>query len=259
MKSGVRRRWLWPVVCVAVVGAVILIYVATRSGPMVDSGEEAVAPPVADVLRWVDEPAAATTFPAGVRWLSESTYVEPGKGMVSRSDTDGDGFYDADEFLKYGTLRYDARTRTRATRIDILPYGSTEVFVMTRTPEGMRFRELAKGTFKPEDDTDKDGLPDAWERHWFKSLEQGPYDDPDGDGFPNLIEWYRGTDPTTADILASSMKPAELEDGVPAPKTPWYIRWDVHSRQFWEIQDRLIQERLAAEAEQQSTPEALGQ
>jgi hypothetical protein len=225
MKSGVRGSWVWVVVCVAVLGVAVLIYVATRSGSPVEPGasvepvEVAVDPPAPEATRWVDEPAAATTFPAGVEWVTENAYGEKGKGLVSRKDADGDGLYDADEFLWYGTLRHDTRTRTSATRIDIRPRDATEVFVMTRTLDGMRFRELAKGTLKPEDDTDKDGLPDAWEMHWFKSLDYGPYDDPDGDGFPNIIEWYRGTDPTTPDILAPSMKPAELEDGVPAPKT----------------------------------------
>jgi hypothetical protein len=59
----------------------------------------------------VDDPAAPTTFPAGVEWVTENAYGEKGKGLVSRYDTDGDGLYGADEFLNYGTLRYDARTR----------------------------------------------------------------------------------------------------------------------------------------------------
>jgi len=175
MKSGVRGAWVWVVVCVAVLGVAVLTYVATRSGSPVEP--VAVAPPAPEATRWVDKPAAPTTFPAGVEWFSESGYGEKGKGLVSRKDADGDGLYDADEFLWYGTLRYNARTRTSAPRID-RPRDATEPFVMTRTPEGMRFRELAKGTLKPEDDTDKDGLPDAWEMHWFKSLDYGPYDDP---------------------------------------------------------------------------------
>ena len=251
-KNGSRRRWLWAAVCAAGVVAAILLYVATRPEPPVEPvlEEEAVDPPAPVAPGWVDEPGEPPEFPEGVRWLAEDTFVETGRGgrgMVSRWDADGDGLYDADEFMMYGTLRYDARTRTSATRIDILPHGSTEVLVSTRTREGMRFRRMAKRPLTPEEDTDGDGLPDAWEMHWFGHLDYGPYDDPDGDGFPNIIEWYRGTDPTTPDILAPSMRPAELED-VPEPETPWCIRWDVHSRQFWEIQDRL-RAKLKAEAE----------
>lgn len=47
-------------------------------------------------------------------------------------------------------------------------------------------------------DTDSDGLPDDWERHWFGGLAQGATDDPDGDGIPNLAEYQAGTDPTQA-------------------------------------------------------------
>jgi hypothetical protein len=56
MKSGVRGAWLWPAVCVAAVVAVILIYVATRSGspvepgPSVESVDVAVNPPAPKVL-----------------------------------------------------------------------------------------------------------------------------------------------------------------------------------------------------------------
>ena len=203
-KNGDRKRWLWAAVCAAGVGAAILLYVATRPGPPVEPvppdeplpEEEAVDPPAPEAPGWVDEPGEPAEFPEGVRWLTEDTFVETGRGgrgMVSRWDADGDGLYDADEFMMYGTLRYDARTRTSATRIDILPHGSTEVFVSTRTREGMRFRRMAKRPLTPEEDTDGDGLPDAWEMHWFGHLDYGPYDDPDGDGFPNIIEWSSTT------------------------------------------------------------------
>jgi uncharacterized repeat protein (TIGR01451 family) len=47
-------------------------------------------------------------------------------------------------------------------------------------------------------DSDLDGLPDAWERDHFGSLNApggGPNDDPDGDGADNLAEYRAGTDP----------------------------------------------------------------
>ena len=45
-------------------------------------------------------------------------------------------------------------------------------------------------------DTDGDGLPDSWEMKYFGNLDQGPNDDPDGDGKTNLQEYQDGTDPT---------------------------------------------------------------
>lgn len=45
-------------------------------------------------------------------------------------------------------------------------------------------------------DSDRDGLDDAWEQRSFDSLNQGPAQDFDGDGWSNLVEQLRGTDPT---------------------------------------------------------------
>ena len=48
-------------------------------------------------------------------------------------------------------------------------------------------------------DIDGDGLPDAWEIAYFGNLNQGPADDPDGDGINNAAEFAAGTDPTDLD------------------------------------------------------------
>lgn len=44
-------------------------------------------------------------------------------------------------------------------------------------------------------DTDKDGLPDAWEMLHFETLDWQAEDDPDKDGMNNEMEWLLGTDP----------------------------------------------------------------
>ncbi|MDD5502418.1 MAG: fibronectin type III domain-containing protein [Candidatus Thermoplasmatota archaeon] len=46
------------------------------------------------------------------------------------------------------------------------------------------------------EDSDHDGLPDAWEKKYFGNLTYGPNDDPDGDGYTNLQEYNAGSDPT---------------------------------------------------------------
>lgn len=46
------------------------------------------------------------------------------------------------------------------------------------------------------EDTDADGLPDAWERHFFGDLDEEALDDPDGDGRTNIMEYYSTTNPT---------------------------------------------------------------
>ena len=45
-------------------------------------------------------------------------------------------------------------------------------------------------------DIDKDGLPDTWEREHFGNLSESRIDDYDGDGYSNLDEYNRGSDPT---------------------------------------------------------------
>ncbi len=53
-------------------------------------------------------------------------------------------------------------------------------------------------TIIPQDD-DGDGMPDEWELAHFGNLDQGPNDDPDADGLPNLAEYKLDTCPNGAD------------------------------------------------------------
>jgi len=50
-------------------------------------------------------------------------------------------------------------------------------------------------------DADRDGLDDRWEMQYFGSLNQGPQDDPDHDGYSNAREQLMGTDPTVNNNL----------------------------------------------------------
>lgn len=58
-----------------------------------------------------------------------------------------------------------------------------------------------------EEDTDQDGLPDAWEMTCFDNLDQGPLGDPDGDQLVNIFEWQTLSDPLVADF---SGRPGKL-------------------------------------------------
>lgn len=51
----------------------------------------------------------------------------------------------------------------------------------------------------PLEDTDRDGLGDAWELSHFGSLESVPQADPDADGWSHAAEQLKGTDPLQAD------------------------------------------------------------
>jgi hypothetical protein len=359
-----RLSWILVSVLAGVAVCIVLLVlfwprkpdVPVSAGPVTNTGNPASQPAIVPIVM-------PTTFPAGVakNWLSPSCYLASGSRMIHKYDTDGDGLYDCDEFLMYGTLRYDSRTAASGRRVDgpprkvdpedtdgdglpdawemgyfgTLKYGpwddpdgdgfpnfvelangtspvvpdlmdpkhkpkvfhksplasQTRTFsidseefwkkqedVAKRMKAGylglepavkgfiwkrpatrptqpaasgpnpgderkhrmLYYREMAKRPLKPEEDTDQDGLPDAWEMEFLGSLKYGPFDDPDDDGFPNIIEWYRGTDPMKADLLDPSLKPKVLEN-VPQPKTPWDIPWDVNTRIFWEAQERVAQ------------------
>lgn len=49
------------------------------------------------------------------------------------------------------------------------------------------------------DDLDEDGLPDWWELDYLGTMDEGPEDDFDSDGYTNLEEWASGTLPNVAD------------------------------------------------------------
>ncbi len=71
-------------------------------------------------------------------------------------------------------------------------------------------------------DSDGDGLPDSWELLYFGDLSQGPNDDPDMDGRPNLQEYQDGTDPTKYDgPTAPSIVSPDM--GLHVPLTPQLI------------------------------------
>lgn len=52
-----------------------------------------------------------------------------------------------------------------------------------------------EGTLVSDEDEDKDGLPDDWERFWLGSLNGTSLEDADGDGSSHAEEWAAGTDP----------------------------------------------------------------
>jgi hypothetical protein len=72
------------------------------------------------------------------------------------------------------------------------------------------------GVADPMTDTDRDGLPDAWELvHGLDRLEPGDAaEDPDVDGATNLQEYLSGTDPWSATSVLRFETAGRSADGV---------------------------------------------
>lgn len=55
-------------------------------------------------------------------------------------------------------------------------------------------------------DEDNDGLPDYWEINYFGDLSEGPEDNYDNDGYSNLDEYDRRTNPTILNVLLRTIR-----------------------------------------------------
>jgi hypothetical protein len=83
-------------------------------------------------------------------------------------------------------------------------FNSETVQSMVFTPADRKLYLYAEGitntvTMEPiliSDDADGDGLPDNWEITYFGNLSKGGAADSDGDGYTNLEEYQKRTDPT---------------------------------------------------------------
>jgi len=70
-------------------------------------------------------------------------------------------------------------------------------------------------TVSKSQDSDGDGLPDAWETQYFGSLNQAAGGDPDSDALTNAQEYAAGTNPTNADTDGDGMADGwELQFGL---------------------------------------------
>jgi hypothetical protein len=74
------------------------------------------------------------------------------------------------------------KIRVKGNMIYVCTYSGVDIFEM-------------KGLL----DSDQDGLPDSWEMKWFNTLDFGPMDDFNNDGFLNGAAYLAGTDPTRTD------------------------------------------------------------
>lgn len=184
------RRTIAVIAAAVLVAAGVCLWLLPRKPATVPPAR----PPVVVLPKaepWHRPASMPATQPDIKKWLSRGAYLDGQNHIVGVYDTDGDGLFDADEMLLYGTLRYDAHSRANAReiRMQALPRPTTLPHRPITQAEVIAFREMAKRPLRPEEDTDHDGLPDAWEMAYFGSLQYDKWDDPDGDGFPNVIKY----------------------------------------------------------------------
>jgi len=217
----------------AAAGVAALVYLVLQSG------RDAPSPPIR-----AEKKEEYPCPPAVKRRLSSTCYIGIDDKMYISTDIDGDGLYDSDEIRWFGTLDYNSRTFMNGRRIDQAPPGSSRpapTDTAALTAEVVRQGKRMQETRMPQDeraDSDADGLPDRWELEHLGHLNSGRNDDPDGDGLPNVVEFYRLSDPARADVLPQRLRPPHLRRFRPTTH-PWAVNWDIASEEFWRVQDRL--------------------
>jgi len=141
-----------------------------------------------------------------------------GDTYPNRADSDGDGMWDGwEHWFSYRTVGIP-RTNIFGADPPIVEYSDVGLnplnrgeresdpdfdgLVNIREFEGADETANTNDWTRPDDqDTDKDHMPDGWERQ-FSLDPRNPadaHDDPDGDTLPNLEEWQSDTDPRNPD------------------------------------------------------------
>ena len=125
----------------------------------------------------------------------------PTNHLSTPNDTDADGLPDVWENTYFSSLAYG-------------PADDPDHDGFTNLQEFQAGTNPNNAASNPND-TDADGLPDAWEQQYFSSLDQGPSDDPDGDGYNNLEEYQGGSLPDDVTSLPATAlaRFVPVEDG----------------------------------------------
>jgi len=107
-------------------------------------------------------------------------------------------FTDADVTFSQGALTATASVQLLT---DTVREPTESLVLRLNQPKGARLGSpaihtiLMTNALSAQDDTDGDGLPDAWEMQYFGNLDQTAAGDPDADGLTNLQEYQMGARP----------------------------------------------------------------
>jgi hypothetical protein len=207
----------------------------------------------ASVIQWKSRHAGHPR-----EWILFANPATGGRnGMTLRLSQDGGLSWPVSRLLYSGSSAYSCLTT--------LPDGSIGLFFERDSYTKITFARVEEAwLLNPDIDTDKDGLPDAWEL--LHNLNpNNPADatlDTDGDGSNNLEEYLAGTDPTN---VASRFRSAGLELESDQAETRMILRFDaIPNRAYavegsedltnWENQGILTADRAAMEVEVPVTP-----
>jgi hypothetical protein len=120
------------------------------------------------------------------------------------ADQDGDGLPDSWELQHFDSLVQDGSADSDGD-------GITDAVEAARHTDPLCSDSDADGvsdSIDPaplnSDDSDHDGLPDDWERHWLGTLALDGAADPDGDGQTATEEMIAATDPGRSNAVASA-------------------------------------------------------
>lgn len=114
------------------------------------------------------------------------------------------------------------RLRWMVTSLHVSGFGGSPTWAEFHTRDsvlGDPPRLVLRGTAIRSEDTDLDGLPDDWERHYFGALGKTGADDTDEDGHTEAREYEAGTDPTDG---TRALVLSVVRGGVEEPVRVWF-------------------------------------
>jgi subtilisin family serine protease len=155
--------------------------------------------------------------PMGTRSVLEAINGDTSRGPEDWTYWSTQHFYES----SVGEWRLDVSDE-RNTTIRVFPFAS-----VAATGSVTYAQLIIQGTAIA--DSDHDGLDDAWEARYFGTLDYGPRDDPDGDGFCNAREQAMGTDP----MLPNSVFKLDLTELWPGY---WRFSWPSREGEHYTLQ-----------------------
>ena len=148
--------------------------------------------PASNEVSWSDTTAPMAPIVTGTTPTNDAT---PSWSWISGGGGNETFRYRLDNSdLSTGTTE---TTDTSYTPYEDLSEGSHTLYVQERDNAGNWSNSAYKTILIDYSlDSDNDGMPDLWETQYFSYLSQDGDEDYDGDGYTNLAEYLKGTDPT---------------------------------------------------------------